>query len=238
MTDFALAADIDTAALAAAFAARRRVRIARFLSEPGAAMLADALAAEQRWRHVFNAGAKVYEVSRADLAAMADADRARLHGALRESARDGFQYRYDAIRVPDDAAERRASGTLLDRFALFMTSAPVVALLSAITGAEGVDLIDAQATAYRPGDVLTAHDDAVAGKGRQAAYVFGLTRDWRDEWGGLLLFHDEDGAGAYQVPRFNTLDLFAVPQPHSVSEVASFAGGERLSVTGWLRRTR
>jgi Rps23 Pro-64 3,4-dihydroxylase Tpa1-like proline 4-hydroxylase len=37
-------------------------------------------------------------------------------------------------------------------------------------------------------------------------------------------------------PRFNALHLFKVPQRHSVSLVAPFAGAPRLSITGWLRR--
>jgi Rps23 Pro-64 3,4-dihydroxylase Tpa1-like proline 4-hydroxylase len=36
------------------------------------------------------------------------------------------------------------------------------------------------------------------------------------------------------VPRFNALNVFAVPQPHAVSIVAPFAVGARCSVTGWL----
>ena len=36
------------------------------------------------------------------------------------------------------------------------------------------------------------------------------------------------------MPRFNALNVFAVPQPHSVSIVSPFAVGARYSVTGWL----
>ena len=101
-----------------------------------------------------------------------------------------------------------------------------------MTGAADIAFADAQATAYAPGDFLTAHDDNVAGKARRAAYVLGLTPGWRTDWGGLLLFHRDSTAW---VPRFNTLNLFGVPQPHSVSQVASFAGNRRYAVTGWLR---
>ena len=49
-------------------------------------------------------------------------------------------------------------------------------------------------------------------------------------------FHDADGhvSEAY-APTFNALNIFRVPQLHSVTQVASFAGGPRLSVTGWIR---
>jgi len=66
--------------------------------------------------------------------------------------------------------------------------------------------------------------------------VFGLTPVWRAEWGGLLLFHDGEGdiARGY-TPRFNTLNLSAVPQLHSVSLVSRAAAHRRYAVTGWLR---
>ena len=36
-------------------------------------------------------------------------------------------------------------------------------------------------------------------------------------------------------PGFNTLDVFAVPQLHSVSRVAPEAAYRRYAITGWLR---
>jgi len=47
----------------------------------------------------------------------------------------------------------------------------------------------------------------------------------------------EEGSGIAQsfVPAFNALNLFAVPQPHSVGFVTPFAARRRYSVTGWLR---
>jgi Rps23 Pro-64 3,4-dihydroxylase Tpa1-like proline 4-hydroxylase len=63
-----------------------------------------------------------------------------------------------------------------------------------------------------------------------------LTPGWSVDWGGLLMFVDQDGhvAEAY-TPAFNALNLFQVPQPHAVSMVAPFAGGDRLAITGWVR---
>jgi Rps23 Pro-64 3,4-dihydroxylase Tpa1-like proline 4-hydroxylase len=36
-------------------------------------------------------------------------------------------------------------------------------------------------------------------------------------------------------PAFNALNILAVPQRHNVGFVAPFAGGMRLSISGWLR---
>jgi SM-20-related protein len=117
-----------------------------------------------------------------------------------------------------------------------MQSEPMIDLLRAITGFGGLAFTDGQATAYGTGDFLTGHDDDVAGKNRVAAYVYGLTPHWRVEYGGVLLFHGEaDRTVEGLAPRFNTLDLFAVPQRHSVSMVTPSAPHRRYAVTGWLR---
>ena len=170
---------------------------------------------------------------------MAPEARAQLDAAVIAAARTGFQFRYDSIRVSDDEAERAASATPLDRLARLFSSPAAIALFRTVTGHADIDFADAQATAYHAGDFLTAHDDNVAGKGRRAAYVLNLTRVWRAEWGGLLLFHGPDGhIERGFVPKFNTLNLFEVPQDHSVSFVTPFADRPRISVTGWLRTRR
>jgi SM-20-related protein len=232
---FALSPDIDAARLDAEYARTGRVSIAPFLSPESAEALRAHLAAREDWKLVMNAGANVYEMPKAAAAALSDAQRATLDRKLGESAVWGFQYRYESIRVPDDPGARAASGTLLDAFATFLSSASVLDMLRAVTGGT-IDFADAQATAYGPGHFLTRHDDAVEGKHRQAAYVLGLSPQWRAEWGGLLLFHGaEDEIDHGFVPQFNALRLFRVPAQHSVSCVWPFAPQPRLSVTGWLR---
>jgi Rps23 Pro-64 3,4-dihydroxylase Tpa1-like proline 4-hydroxylase len=37
------------------------------------------------------------------------------------------------------------------------------------------------------------------------------------------------------MPRFNTLNLFAVPQHHAVSFVPPFAPQGRIAISGWFR---
>lgn len=230
---FALHPGIDATALAATYATHRRVSIDPFLDEASAAALRAHLLARDDWVLVMNAGDKVYELPRAAAASLSPEQRATLDRKIGESALQHFQYRYEAVRVPDDPAVR--GGTLLDRFADFLSSPAVITVLRMITGAP-VEFTDAQATAYGPGHFLTRHDDDVAGKGRHAAYVLGLAPDWRAEWGGLLLFHhgerDIDHGFA---PAFNALRLFAVPAVHSVSHVWPYVPEPRLSITGWLR---
>jgi Rps23 Pro-64 3,4-dihydroxylase Tpa1-like proline 4-hydroxylase len=125
---------------------------------------------------------------------------------------------------------------LLAELARFLSSGEAIDFLRAVTGRADIRFADAQATAYGPRHFLTAHDDDVAGKNRAAAYVLNLTPEWRIDWGGLLLFHGADGVVEEGwPPSFNTLNLFAVPQPHSVSYVTPFVPNRRYAVTGWLR---
>jgi len=230
---FALNPDLDAAALAEQFMRCGRVQVKDFLELESAEALHLMLRDRDDWVQVLNVADKVYELSRETRAQMSDAARADLDNAIYAQARQGFQYRYESIRVPDEAAERAASGDPLAAFAEWMSGGAVRDLLRQIVGAPDIAFADAQGTAYSPGDFLTGHDDAVAGKNRHAAYVFGLTPVWRTEWGGLLLIHEPELGGF--VPAFNTLNLFRVPQMHSVSEVTRAAAFRRYSITGWLR---
>ncbi|QGP79564.1 2OG-Fe(II) oxygenase family protein [Sphingobium sp. CAP-1] len=240
MTDrqgaFGLAEGIDRADLRAAYQRHGHVRIGPFLTDAAARALARHLAARaDEWRIILNSDEKVFEIDRATALSMAASQRAALDNAVHEAARHGFQFRYSAIRVPDEADARMRSPHLLDAFAAFMSGPVVLDLIRYITGRDAIAFADGQATRYTSGDFLTAHDDDVAGKHRHAAYVLGLTEGWRPEWGGLLTFHHPNGGFSGMAPAFNTLDLFRVPQRHSVSYVTPSADGARMSVTGWFR---
>ena len=231
---FALAPDLDVDRAAAVYARTGHVRLTRFLADPRP--LADHLVARTDWVQVINSGATVYELDRSARAALTPQKSVALDAAVFEGARTGFQYRFDTIRVPDDEGARIGNPTPLNGLAAWMSCGEARAALRAICGVSEIDFADAQATMFGPGDFLTGHDDAVPGKCRHAAYVLGLTPTWRIEWGGLLLFHAEQGTALKgEMPGFNTLDLFAVPQMHSVSLVSPAAARARLSVTGWLR---
>jgi Rps23 Pro-64 3,4-dihydroxylase Tpa1-like proline 4-hydroxylase len=236
---FSLDPDLDPERCREIFRAEGRVQLSPFLAGSDAELLLRHLRDSAEWRLILNSGEKVFEAGAAEQAALGPEQQARLDAAVMASARNGFQYRFDSIRVPDAEADRRQRGSLLDQFATFMCSREVLQVLGEITGAGDVQFADAQATRYRPGHFLTAHDDEVDGKNRRAAYVYGLTPEWRADWGGLLLFHGNGRPidGGF-VPSFNTLNLFAVPQTHSVTYVAPFAGAARYSVTGWLRTKR
>jgi Rps23 Pro-64 3,4-dihydroxylase Tpa1-like proline 4-hydroxylase len=235
-TGFALNPELDVAKLAERFRTCGRIHIPDFLAKEGAEAFLRSLKEREDWSLIVNQEDKSFDLDRRAQAALTAGQREALDKAVFAGARYGFQYRYESIRVPDGETERAAMDDPLARFASFLSSPEVVDLLRRITDKPGIAFADAQATAYGPGHFLTAHDDEVAGKKRLAAYVMNLTPSWRVDWGGLLLFHGSDGHVEHGfTPSFNALNIFAVPQPHSVSMVAPFAPYRRYSVTGWLR---
>lgn len=226
----------DAERLAAVFKIHGRLHIADFLESTGANNLLRFLDTTDSWKLLFNSGERLFELDREIQANQSAEQRWLLDRAVYSKARDAFQYRYETIRVPDADACRLARGTIVDAFARFMSQEPAQAFLRTVIGDTDIGFADAQATAYGPGHFLTAHDDNVAGKNRRAAYVLNLSREWPADWGGLLVFSDPGEAIAEAfVPAFNALNLFAVPQRHSVSMVTPFAPRRRYSITGWLR---
>lgn len=236
---FSLNPRLDAQALAREFRDAGRLHIPEFLGAEAAQRLYRHLKEREDWRLVINQGEKLFELDRAAQAALTGPRAEQLDAAVYNAAREGFQFRFETIRVPDTDAERLAQGSLLAQFARFLSSGPARDLLRAITGEAAILFADAQATAYGPHHFLTAHDDDVAGKNRVAAYVFNLTPRWHADWGGLLMFHGADGHVEQAfTPRFNALNIFAVPQAHSVSYVAPYVPNRRYAVTGWLRTSQ
>ena len=236
MTQFRLNPELDLPSLTAEYAANRRVRIRDLLEREAVIELWEHLESRADWWHLINTPEGVLEYDRAARARMSPKQRTALDERVFEGARLGFQYRYEGLRVPEEEREK-SGGALLADFADLMSSDPMLEMLRAVTGYQELSFTDGHATSYGPGDFLTGHDDDVPGKNRLAAYVFGVTPAWRPEWGGLLLFHGaDDSTVSGNVPRFNTLDLFAVPQRHSVSIVTPSAPRRRYAVTGWLRK--
>lgn len=105
-----------------------------------------------------------------------------------------------------------------------------------VTGIADVLKADAHASLFAAGHYLTRHLDEHSGQGRRVAYVLNFAPDhWHTDWGGYLLFFDDDGDVQEGFrPRFNSLNLFRVPQAHSVSYVPPFAPAARFAISGWL----
>jgi SM-20-related protein len=228
-----LAFSEQRAEAAAHFARHGWAQLDGFLDDASARRLESHLRAREDWRQHLNQGEKLFELDRQTRAGMTDERRAALDRAVYANAREGFQFRFEGLRVPDPPAAAEA-GPLGD-FARLLNDAATLAMLRGIAAAPAIAFGDAQATLYSAGDFLTSHNDNVAGKNRHAAYVYSLNPGWRKDWGGLLLLDHPDGSAHALVPAMNRLTLFRVPREHSVSVVTSAAPRPRLSITGWLR---
>lgn len=229
-----LAPRCDVPLLRATLEEHRSVSLDRFLAPGDAQRLWGELDTTGRWVEIFRAGERVYEMPRDAFVALDPGQKTELARKVEDAAKGGLQYRYRAVRVSEDAGARAARSLLIDQFADLMNAPHTLDLLRSVTGQDAIAMADAQATDYRAGDFLTAHDDVVEGKNRLFAYVFSLTRRWQADWGGLLMFEDGSRVAGY-LPDFNVLRLFPVPSRHHVSYVAPWVEARRLSITGWLR---
>ncbi|HEV7226981.1 2OG-Fe(II) oxygenase [Brevundimonas sp.] len=166
------------------------------------------------------------------------AEKARLIAMVHEEAAEGFQFIYDRLRLGLARTLGLPLPAPLDGLHALFNDSAWLDWTRALTGDDRIAYVDAQATRYLPGHFLNGHDDRHEDAGRLYAYVLNLTPRWRPEWGGLLAFTDEAGDVTQTfVPAFGTLNVFRVPQPHLVTQVADFAPEPRLSVTGWWRTT-
>jgi Rps23 Pro-64 3,4-dihydroxylase Tpa1-like proline 4-hydroxylase len=237
MTSFVLRPGLDIAPLAETFRRDGRLQIVDFLRHDCALALFRQLVESREWRLAVNDGEKIEDYDLAQVAAWSEAERAALDRRVVEGGRHNFQFRYETIRLPEyGTGTNQVPPPLLVDFVAFLSSPEMVAWLRDLTGLADVALADGHASRYQPGHFLTAHDDSNVDMGRRAAYVLNLTPQWRPDWGGQLNFYDERANIVRGfTPAFNTLNLFKVPQPHSVSWVTPLAGAPRYAVTGWLR---
>jgi SM-20-related protein len=219
---------LDCLGPAQRFAQEGRVHIPDVLAEPAARRLHRALEKETAWGLILNEGQKAI-----DLATVSQDDYRALAVAAWERAHSGFQYFYHYAPLLKNNIVFPASDHYLAELVTFLRGREFLAVVREVTGLDSIVCLSSAATLYKPLDFLTVHDDGLDG-GKLVAYVLNLTPNWRPDWGGALQFFDHDChfSGAY-FPSFNALNLFRVPQRHSVSQVAAF-GGSRYSVTGWF----
>lgn len=228
--------ELDRRALREAFDRDGRLHVPQVLETDSARRLHAALEASRDWTFVFNRGNRHFEVTPKNFAAMPREAQIQMQRDILENARDGFQLAYDVVNVSKKTSAVLSSDPVLVDLHAFMNGQNYIGFLHDITGETRGAWCDLTATRYKPGHFCEMHDDKADDGERLIAFVLNLTPRWRVDWGGLLLFIDQRGhVSSGLTPTFNALNLFRTPQLHSVSAVAPFAGGNRLSVTGWLR---
>ena len=235
MSPLTLSPTLNSMALKAAFETHRRVHIPGILNAESAEAVTTAMEAYDGWRVSVHAGGERFEIPLTDGRASEPGKQSWIDQAAINGTDASMQYIFDTRRLTVEGLQDDVHDAV-SAVPAFVNSPAFINFMRGVTGDDRIDFADAQATRYRPGHVLTGHNDDAEGKNRLYAYVLNLTRDWCVDWGGALVFPGSDGQIVQGfVPRFNALNLFAVPMDHAVTQVASFAQAHRLSITGWLR---
>jgi hypothetical protein len=229
--------DLDVPALASEFARAGRLQVRDVLTEGSAERLRALLADDTPWGLAWQAGATApAELIRAEpLAGMTSDERAAI--AARAAADADYGFAYHSYPLVTAYLERWRPGSLHEQLLEELNGQAMLDFMRAITGIAEIVKMDGQATLYGPGHFLRPHNDEESQRGRRVAYVLNLTvGEWQPQWGGYLNFFssDWDIEQAFR-PRFNCLNLFRVPQWHSVGEVSAAAPVARYAITGWAR---
>ena len=226
----------DIANLRRRFKKTGRIHIPDILTKESVQSVYQTIDEDTHWNLVTNNQGRHLDLDASGMAKLSDQDQIRFSEAVHSQARWEFQYLFANFPIYDAYHSGRLQQKKLKQLFEFLNSPAFLRFVREVTGDLSISFADAQATKYEPGHFLTVHDDNIAGKNRSCAYVLNLTKEWRADWGGLLQFHGPTGhvIEAF-TPAFNALNIFKVPQEHSVSTVAPFAGSPRYSITGWLR---
>jgi SM-20-related protein len=235
---FQINQELDRDQLRQKFHQRNRVNIQNFLCLPGVEALYDHLANEIEWSYFLFGDSHLWEVTPESRREYTSEQEDALYDVAYSAVQSGYSFLYETNRLTtreaNGATKRVSHSSLMAAFDSFLNSEAFLEFAKQVTGQNDVVRTEANATSFRPGHFLAAHDDSASGT-RRLAFVVNLGRSWRPEWGGLLEFISPGGhiEEAF-VPYFNSLNLFRVPQAHAVSCVAPFAPTPRFAVSGWL----
>lgn len=232
--------NIDVQAYAEAYQRDPLVRIPDIFEPDTAEAIHEILSKTMNWRLVFPStevgDGQVESLTQAQIDDLgADGIREKIQGVMQRAQRN-IGYLYSSYPMIRAYVEQWDAGHPIHRLTEFLNSPEFLEFGGQVIGVPGVTKTDVQATLYARGHFLTRHIDKGMDNERRAALTFGFTKGWQTDWGGLLMFLDEnqDVSQAF-MPRFNVLSIFDGRKIHAVSPVSPFAGAGRFQITGWLR---
>ena len=236
---FTLNPGLDRKRLAEQFQRDGRVQVRDVLSEAAATEIHGILARSTAWGMAWQAGSNgPNSVRAAALKTDPAGHQQSIAEATVKAARKGdYAFQFAHYPILDAYLGEWNKGGPHDLLLEHINDERFLGFIRDVTGIASIRKGDAQATLYAPGHFLGLHVDSHAAEGWRIAYVLNFCREeWKPDWGGYLNFYDNDGdvVAGYR-PRFNALNLFAVPCPHSVTYVPPFAPIGRFAITGWFR---
>ncbi|GAA4643169.1 2OG-Fe(II) oxygenase family protein [Pontixanthobacter gangjinensis] len=240
---FEINQDLDRASLAKQFAENKRLQIRDVLTRETAEEIRMILGQQTPWGLAMQAGDKLdpgpQQVLPQELASDAGKRRAQTlaNEAYKSVSQGDYGFHYAQYSLVQAYLEKWNEGGPHDLILEYLNTPEFLQLARDVTGIEELIKADGQATLYAAQHFLALHSDSHVAEGWRVAYVLNFALDdWKPDWGGYLNFYDEDGDIVQGFkPRFNALNLFAVPQSHAVSFVPPFAPVGRFAITGWLR---
>lgn len=97
--------------------------------------------------------------------------------------------------------------------------------------------VDLRCYKMQVGDHFRLHKDDYMS---QFGFIWYLNKDWKWDWGGLLLTIDENNSASVTIPEFNKLIIMNHKYsalPHSVTSISNYAKEPRLTLVGFLQTT-
>ncbi|MGB7407944.1 MAG: 2OG-Fe(II) oxygenase family protein [Pontixanthobacter sp.] len=238
---FAINPKLDRAALRAQFAADRRVQIRDVLTRETAEEIRMILGKATRWGVAAQAGetGEAKQVLADSLTNDTGKRNAQLYAneAYKAAAEGDYGFAFAQYSLVQAMQQNWDPDGPHQMLLEYLNAPDFLDLVRDVVGMPELVKADGQATLFAPQHFLGLHTDSHVAEGWRVAYVLNLgLDDWKPDWGGYLNFFDEDGdiVHGYR-PRFNALNLFAVPSRHNVSYVPPFAPLGRFAITGWLR---
>ncbi len=238
---FELNPDLDRAGLAQRFAADTRLQVENILTQETARELREIMVSGTEWGVAIQAGADAPPRSwrGRDLR---DPDTSRevvelVKATDRAAAAGDYAFRSHRYSLVEGLQKGWAPGGPHELLLEYLNAPDFLGLMRDITGMADLAKADGHASCFGPNHFLGRHIDSHVAEGWRIAYVLNLTiDDWHPDWGGYLVFYDDEGnIETGFKPRFNTLNLFKVPQAHAVTYVPPYAPRGRYAISGWLR---
>lgn len=232
--------NLDTTALARQFAVNKRIQVRDVLTRETALEMRKVMEELTPWGMAMQAGdSEPKDIRLEELRdPQGNAKAQELNKAAHDAAARGdYAFRYARYPMVLAYQEKWNEGSPHDLLIEHINTEPWLDLVRKITGMDDLIKADGQATLFGRQHFLGLHWDMQVDEGWKIAYVLNLTIDeWKPDWGGYLNFYNEEGdvIEGY-MPRFNTLNLFAVPQAHAVTFVPPFAPHGRFAISGWFR---
>lgn len=227
----------DVASLSKSLQEKGRLQVPDFFTRETAEYLHKLLVENKHWYMAYNDGNNFYESSMEQLRALSPANQQKFMNGIYHRARTQFQYVFYQYYITQAIELNEQPGDPMHQMHEFMNSGEVLDFMRKLTGETAIRKADSYASMYLPGHFLTSHDDRHDKHDRVAAYVFSMNKVWEKDWGGHLAFFDDNGnINDAFIPSFNTLNMFLIPQWHSVQLVTPFAAANRTSYLGWLHR--